>query len=275
MEVDIYLPDYRIGFEYDGKYYHSLDKSKLKEIEKNYVISKNGINLYHIKESNKNLLDDKNKIIYCKVNRDYTYIVEILKSIEKILKIDLGKINIIDDSISIYNSYISTVKKHSIFEENKELVKEWDYEKNKGLSPQNFMTGSNVKVWWICPKCSSSYLASISHRVNGTGCVYCSGKKVNETNNLKNNYPILSSKWDYKKNGDLIPDNVYFNSRKKVWWICSNCQKSFLAPICSRIRSKTLNCPECMHKHIGNMNSKNVSHKRNGIYEKKANLVKE
>lgn len=34
-----------------------------------------------------------------------------------------------------------------------------------------------------------------------------------------NNRPELLEEWDYGKNGELTPDNVYPNSKKKAFWI--------------------------------------------------------
>ena len=54
-----------------------------------------------------------------------------------------------------------------------ELAKEWDYEKNNGLKPEDFIAGSNKKVWWRCRKEHHSWLASIGKRVRGNGCPKC------------------------------------------------------------------------------------------------------
>ena len=35
---------------------------------------------------------------------------------------------------------------------NSELCKEWDYDKNGDLTPDNVSYGSNKKVWWKCKK---------------------------------------------------------------------------------------------------------------------------
>ena len=46
--------------------------------------------------------------------------------------------------------------------ENKELIREWDFEKNSalGLDPQKLKTRSNKKVWWRCSECGKEYSAS-------------------------------------------------------------------------------------------------------------------
>ena len=80
---------------------------------------------------------------------------------------------------------IKSVKQNNFSIYHPELLKEWNYEKNNELKPENFLIGSNKKVWWKCSKCHSEWQATINHRVTGTGCPYCSGKIINETNEEK------------------------------------------------------------------------------------------
>ena len=88
-----------------------------------------------------------------------------------------------------------------------ELVCEWDYTKNENLLPEHVLPGSTKKVWWVCNKCHSSYFATINHRVNGTKCPYCTGKQVNDTNNLLSYNPELKKIWNYDKY-DISPEKV-------------------------------------------------------------------
>lgn len=56
----------------------------------------------------------------------------------------------------------------------KNLVSEWDYEKNNGLIPEMFTKFSHRKVWWKCSKCGNSWIAEISNRTNMlSGCPKC------------------------------------------------------------------------------------------------------
>ena len=55
---------------------------------------------------------------------------------------------------------------------NPTLAKEWNYEKNEGLTPAEVMPNSNKKVWWKCQK-GHEWQAVISNRNNGNGCPYC------------------------------------------------------------------------------------------------------
>ena len=40
---------------------------------------------------------------------------------------------------------------------NKELMKEWDYEKNIELDPIKLNIGSGKKAWWICSSCGNKW----------------------------------------------------------------------------------------------------------------------
>ena len=61
-----------------------------------------------------------------------------------------------------------------------ELAKEWHY--NNELTPQNFSSGSNKKVWWICSKCGYEWSAIIYNRSKGIGCPKCAIEKRNKSN---------------------------------------------------------------------------------------------
>lgn len=125
-----------------------------------------------------------------------------------------------------------------------DLAKEWDYSTNEA-KPSQFTSGSNEKVNWIC-KHNHIYTASIANRVKGTGCPYCSGRKVLQGfNDLATKNPQLASEWNYKKNGNLKPQDFMAGSGKKVWWRCKNGHE-WEATICSRNRGN--GCPYCAGK---------------------------
>jgi hypothetical protein len=59
-----------------------------------------------------------------------------------------------------------------------EIAKEWDYEKNGGLTPENITTHSGRTVYWICAK-GHSYHSSVHDRTRGdnpSSCPDCSTK---------------------------------------------------------------------------------------------------
>lgn len=56
------------------------------------------------------------------------------------------------------------------------LAKEWNYEKNKGITPKEVMPNSHKKVWWKCSE-GHEWEAVIGNRNKGNGCPYCASYK--------------------------------------------------------------------------------------------------
>ena len=87
------------------------------------------------------------------------------------------------------------------------LSKEWDYEKNGDLLPQNVSYGMGRKVGWICP-IGHRYKATILHRSSGTNCPICnSGRQTSFAEQavfyyVKEIYPNATSRYkDVFSNG--------------------------------------------------------------------------
>lgn len=78
----------------------------------------------------------------------------------------------------------------SLAKHSPQLMLEWD--PTNEIDYNNINYGSEAVAKWICAKCNSYFKQKICKRCcEGVGCPYCAGKKVNLTNNLKINYPIL------------------------------------------------------------------------------------
>lgn len=60
---------------------------------------------------------------------------------------------------------------------NPELLNEWDYERNIGVSPTEYTYGSSKKVWWKCKKCGHEWMSTIYGRYIGSGCPKCVRKQ--------------------------------------------------------------------------------------------------
>ncbi len=127
------------------------------------------------------------------------------------------------------------------------LAKEWNYERNGDLTPEQFVVNSNKKVWWKCSK-GHEWQAQISHRSRGSGCPYCAGKKVLQGyNDLQTVNPALVEEWNWERNTDINPNQITIGSDKKVWWKCSKGHE-WQAVICDR-HSGT-GCPYCASKKV-------------------------
>jgi hypothetical protein len=103
---------------------------------------------------------------------------------------------------------------------NPTLATEWDYAKNKGVSPEMVTASSGKAVWWLC-SLGHSWRAIIANRNKGNNCPVCAGLKlVKGCNDLLTVLPDIAAEWDYNKNGGLRPEDFYYGSTKKAWWLC-------------------------------------------------------
>ena len=134
-------------------------------------------------------------------------------------------------------------KESSLYSKRPDLVKEWNFEKNNGLTPKDFTDNSGKKVWWKCSK-NHEWEAAIGQRNKlNSGCPYCSGLRATKENCLETNYPLIAKEWNYKKNEGLSPKDVTKKSAKNVWWICVNGHE-WQAKISNRVSGK-YKCTEC------------------------------
>jgi len=129
-----------------------------------------------------------------------------------------------------------------------ELLSQWDFEKNTDINPDEITLGSNIKVWWVCPR-GHNWRICPNLRNQGNGCVYCANKKVlSGYNDLATSRPDLAAQWDHSKNGALKPEDVLPGTPRKVWWICQK-GHSWETPVSART-SGGRNCPYCSGQRV-------------------------
>lgn len=94
-----------------------------------------------------------------------------------------------------------------------EIAKYWDYQKNGNLTPSDILAGSDLKVWWLCPK-GHSYFGRIANRIR-YGCPKCSHRnsvpELTIYELLKTKYPssTFSTSNIQGKEIDIISNNIY------------------------------------------------------------------
>ena len=59
---------------------------------------------------------------------------------------------------------------------NPTLAKEWNFEKNGTLTPDQVTAKSHKKVWWKCGK-GHEWEAIVVNRTRGLGCPFCAGRR--------------------------------------------------------------------------------------------------
>jgi len=126
-----------------------------------------------------------------------------------------------------------------------DVALQWDYEKNKDLTPKNVSAFSKKKVWWICERGHSCYEAIYS-RIRRKKCPVCVGKTVLAGyNDLATICPEIAEEWNYSKNKGILPEHMTVNANQKVWWVCQKGHE-YQATVANRNYGK--GCPYCVGK---------------------------
>lgn len=248
-EIDVYLPDYRIGIEYDGIYFHNSEKAIAREEKKQRKLSDMGITLFRMREIKE---EYKENVVYAKPGASDSElsaaICELCNSIGRFIKRDINvDVDVSRDRIDIYDQYIAGEKDRSLAAINPQLASEWHPTKNGSLLPEYVSIRSNKKAWWQC-KNGHEWQAVINSRSTGIGCPYCSGQKIlTGYNDLATLNPTVASQWHPTRNGNRTPANVAMRSNKKAWWIC---EKGHEWEAVISDRSVGQNCPICINKKV-------------------------
>ena len=155
------------------------------------------------------------------------------------------------------------------------LAKEWNYKRNGNLKPEQFFPNAHKKVWWTCPK-GHEWEAAIGDRNTGNGCPYCANQKLLVGyNDLHTKNPKLVKEWNYKRNGNLKPEQFFPNAHKKVWWTCPKGHE-YEAYILDRNRNNS-GCPICCNKlivkGINDLKTLNPTLAKYWNYKKNGNLT--
>lgn len=138
------------------------------------------------------------------------------------------------------------------------LKKYWDYSKNE-KPPEFYRPNSGICVNWTC-ELNHHWNQSISEMARIQKCLYCSGRRLlSGFNDLKTKYPDLVKEWDYERNAKN-PDQYLPGSNEKVWWICSNCGRSWNTQINVRAMQGH-GCSSCSSKGKPKRNSVQITHR--------------
>ncbi|HEU5376627.1 MAG TPA: zinc-ribbon domain-containing protein [Ktedonobacteraceae bacterium] len=126
-----------------------------------------------------------------------------------------------------------------------DIAAQWHPSKNDPRTPDQFMPGSNEKVWWQCPEGPDhEWQATIVDRTQGTNCPFCANLRVSVTNSLTTRFPKLAAQWHPTLNKDVTPDRIIAFSSKKAWWQCPAGEDHiWQATLDSRTHGH--NCPKC------------------------------
>lgn len=123
---------------------------------------------------------------------------------------------IVNSRIANYNNGCPIC--NSIVITHHELIKEWDYIKNKE-NPESFTFGSQIEIWWKCDK-NHEWKARISSRTKGSNCPFCMKCHISKLEtewldsfnniNIKRQFKIKLNNKKFKLDGfDMFTNTVY------------------------------------------------------------------
>ncbi len=252
-ELDVYIEKYRLGIEFDGCFWHKNKEQR--DEKKNIKLGQHGVKIIRVREEPLERISDLDVI--CKAERlRKTDIDALLRNIRSLL--DDEDTILVDTYLGRQRwqgqktfreivSYLPGPEPLSSLENtHAAIAAQWHIKKNKPLLPSQFTAGSRIKVWWVCDF-GHEWPAQIVDRTAGSGCPYCSGRKVGDDNNLAVVNPELATQWHPTKNLPITPRDIAPKSNKKVWWLC-NSDHTWDATINNRAKGD--GCPYCSGQRV-------------------------
>lgn len=267
-EIDIYLPDYKLGVEYDGAYWHKNKHDKDRE-KNNFFLSK-GINLIRVREKPLKKVFEWDLCVESRelTKQDVNNLINTITKLSNDKSINtheyIEQENFVNNEI--YNKYLSYLPdpfpENSLETKSPKIAAQWHFEKNYPLTPKNFSNSSNKKVWWQCQQNKDHvWHASVNARTTTSGnCPFCNRTRVSSDNSLLSTHPLIANEWHPFKNKELKPDKFLSGSSKVVWWQCKkNSKHEWQAAITSRV-SNNSSCPYCNGRKCLPENSIEATH---------------
>lgn len=252
-EIDIFIPEIKLGIEYDGERWHS-DVSK--DIDKDKECRKNGISIIRLREPNCPPIKDA--IITPKPIMNGNHMTEPIKKLLGFIEDNYHvntdvNVDCCRDNAEICKTLIDGTDSKSLAELYPEIAKEWDYKKNYPLTPDKVAAHAGKKAYWICPK-GHSYPSEIASRTSKDACgcpvcanigsaIYRDGKYIGE-HSLAKERPDIAAEFMEEKNG-ILADEIAVSSNKSMWFKCSKCGHEWPSKVNNRTSSNSQGCPKC------------------------------
>lgn len=219
IEIDVLIPStIPLAIFFDGEYphRHRFEKDTVKSAK----LVEEGFRVIRVRELPLNPIEMEgvyNVMIkeghYDEMLAQLTALLEMFYPI----KIDWD-MNVDTYSIQILELYKDIFKERSVGSISY-LKIEWHRTRNGSLSPFAFSLGSDVRVWWKCPK-GHYYDMVIGERTRGRTCPFCTKKRVGTDNCLAALNPTLAIRWHTNKNSFYTPLDFTAKSGKQAWWMC-------------------------------------------------------
>lgn len=257
-EIDIYIPEIKLGIEYDGERWHS-DINK--DFRKDKECKLHGARIIRIREPNCPIMTDA--IITPKPIMNGNHMTVPIKTLLEIIEKDYSikiymNVDCCRDNAEICKTLADCAKNRSLAELSPDIAKEWDYDKNYPLTPNEIANRAGRKVWWRCPQ-GYSYSSVVASRTgkDACGCPICAGIGTSIYRNgkyigghsLAKECPDVAAEFMEAKNGVTV-DNISVSSNKKMWFKYSRCSHEWQSKINNRTSSNRQGCPACGREKV-------------------------
>ena len=276
MELDIYIPKYRMGIEYDGIMFHNDEEQHERELRKYLACKKKDIKLVRVKESDDTWNDTADNFFYVKKRMKDAELSTFLYALfSRLFVLSMRTFKGDNERDVFFNRYYGFPTDFDVSRDRPEILEYlvdvessfgsrypelaeiWSEDGNGSLTPYMFTPGSNYMATWKCFKCGNTWKSPISSIVQRKvkTCAACSRKAMGNSmtaaktainGSLAEKSEILLKQWDYDSNGDLSPYEIPLNYSFKVDWKCDKCGYRWASSPNSRVRvDKVSGCPHC------------------------------
>ncbi|MFG1995318.1 zinc-ribbon domain-containing protein [Actinoplanes sp. NPDC048988] len=133
-----------------------------------------------------------------------------------------------------------------------EVAAQWHPARNGDKTPQDVTAYSNTPVWWQCLQDPSHEWKVGPNTRNGagTGCPYCTNRRVSATNNLAVMNPALAAEFDPAFNGGRRPERIVATSTFRAKWRCPTAPDHvWELPVAARM-TRDAGCPACHGRQL-------------------------
>lgn len=155
MSIDIYIPEKRVAIEYGQDHYH---EGRQTDVRKQEICKQKNVEMLFIFEQNKfkniEIVENGVKIPYKRFTEAITILDEVLKMICNHLKVQ-DQLSLINPQMKekIIGDSLRASVKPPRYEESLEfrypdIARNWDYQRNWGLTPRDFKPYQEFRAYW-------------------------------------------------------------------------------------------------------------------------------
>jgi hypothetical protein len=238
LELDIYYPEFNLAFEYNGKYWHSSEESKIKDERKRNICFNENIFLIEISEYSRNIEKDikkqlkdklsllnlatglkitKNQIDLIKLNEQEIYRVYSLEDIKE----RINECSSLKEFINKYSNYYRVLIK---------TKQTCLYEHLKARPTQEYFGLSSDDLFDYVIKTYNSYQEFVKTRVYSA----CRSKKSGLLRKIRNYFEPKNAYICEQSDDELIEKACSYNTfnefKEKAKTLVKNCYKRKLMP---------------------------------------------